>query len=112
MEGTEYDLDDDIIYCRPVGETHGAAIWEIPELYGQTNALEQLVSLKEHNSKIKWWVYIHFAVLNVWIIQVNYVLFNCGSDGFRVGVIRIEFCFGWAYVCTQMYSCINTCLWV
>lgn len=40
------------------GETHGAAIWEIPELYGQTNALEQLVALNEHSFKIKsilWW---------------------------------------------------------
>lgn len=42
------------------GETHGASIWEIPELYGQTNApqLEQLVSLDEHAFKIKcilWW---------------------------------------------------------
>ncbi|PKU83382.1 WD repeat-containing protein DWA2 [Dendrobium catenatum] len=42
------------------GETYGASIWEIPELYGQSNApqLEELVSLKEHASKLKcilWW---------------------------------------------------------
>lgn len=42
------------------GETYGASIWEIPELYGQTNApqLQELVSLKEHTFKIKcilWW---------------------------------------------------------
>ncbi|XP_008781258.2 WD repeat-containing protein DWA2 isoform X1 [Phoenix dactylifera] len=42
------------------GETYGASIWKIPELYGQSNApqLEQLVSLNEHSFKIKcvlWW---------------------------------------------------------
>ncbi|KAM0945303.1 putative transcription factor WD40-like family [Dioscorea sansibarensis] len=42
------------------GETHGASLWEIPELYGQSNApqLKELVSLKEHSFKIKcvvWW---------------------------------------------------------
>ncbi|KAK8947592.1 WD repeat-containing protein DWA2 [Platanthera guangdongensis] len=42
------------------GETYGASIWEIPELYGQSNApqLEELVSLKERASKLKcvlWW---------------------------------------------------------
>ncbi|WOL05302.1 WD repeat-containing protein DWA2 [Canna indica] len=42
------------------GETYGASIWKIPELYGQSNApqLEQLVSLDEHSFKIKcvlWW---------------------------------------------------------
>ncbi|XP_072996790.1 WD repeat-containing protein DWA2-like [Typha latifolia] len=42
------------------GETYGASIWKIPELYGQSNApqLEQLVSLDEHTFKIKsilWW---------------------------------------------------------
>ena len=43
-----------ICFFGTAGETHGAAIWEIPELYGQTNALEQLVALKEHTFKIKW----------------------------------------------------------
>lgn len=45
--------------CMIEGETYGASIWEIPELYGQSNApqLEQLVSLNEHSFKIKWWVY-------------------------------------------------------
>ncbi|XP_058098507.1 WD repeat-containing protein DWA2-like isoform X2 [Magnolia sinica] len=42
------------------GETYGAAIWEIPELSGQSNApqLEQLLSLDAHTCKIKcilWW---------------------------------------------------------
>ncbi|XP_011628967.1 WD repeat-containing protein DWA2 [Amborella trichopoda] len=42
------------------GGTYGAALWEIPELYNQSNApqLEQLVSLDAHNGKIKciiWW---------------------------------------------------------
>ncbi|KAL5984200.1 WD repeat-containing protein dwa2 [Asimina triloba] len=37
------------------GETYGAALWEIPELDGQSGApqLEQLVSLDAHTSKIK-----------------------------------------------------------
>uniref|UniRef100_A0A1D1YTR0 WD repeat-containing protein DWA2 n=1 Tax=Anthurium amnicola TaxID=1678845 RepID=A0A1D1YTR0_9ARAE len=42
------------------GETYGAVIWKIPELYGQSNSpqLEQLVSLDGHSCKIKnilWW---------------------------------------------------------
>ncbi|OVA03007.1 WD40 repeat [Macleaya cordata] len=42
------------------GESYGAAIWKIPELYGQSNSpqLEQLASLDAHTSKIKrilWW---------------------------------------------------------
>ncbi|PKA60829.1 WD repeat-containing protein DWA2 [Apostasia shenzhenica] len=42
------------------GETYGASIWEIPELYGQSNSpqLEKLFSLQELSSKIKcvlWW---------------------------------------------------------
>ncbi|RWR90594.1 WD repeat-containing protein DWA2 [Cinnamomum micranthum f. kanehirae] len=42
------------------GETYGAAVWKIPELYGQSNSpqLEQLVSLDAHSGKIKcilWW---------------------------------------------------------
>lgn len=42
------------------GEKYGAAIWQIPELSGQSNApqLEELVSLNEHTCKIKsvvWW---------------------------------------------------------
>ncbi|MQM10745.1 hypothetical protein Taro_043640 [Colocasia esculenta] len=37
------------------GEAYGAAIWKIPELYGQSNSpqLEQLVSLNGHSFKIK-----------------------------------------------------------
>ncbi|XP_042425340.1 WD repeat-containing protein DWA2-like isoform X1 [Zingiber officinale] len=47
------------------GETYGASVWKIPELYGQSNAPqpEQLFSLDEHSFKIKsnmlvsvlWW---------------------------------------------------------
>ncbi|KAL7207312.1 hypothetical protein ACSBR1_029302 [Camellia fascicularis] len=38
------------------GESYGAAIWQIPELYGQLNSpqLECIGSLDAHNSKIKW----------------------------------------------------------
>ncbi|KAL5713855.1 WD repeat-containing protein dwa2 [Ranunculus cassubicifolius] len=41
-------------------ESYGAAVWKIPELYGQSNSpqLEQLASLDDHNCKIKcvlWW---------------------------------------------------------
>ncbi|CAL5418551.1 unnamed protein product [Camellia sinensis] len=37
------------------GESYGAAIWQIPELYGQLNSpqLECICSLDAHNSKIK-----------------------------------------------------------
>lgn len=42
------------------GESYGAAIWQIPELYGQLNSpqLERIAALDAHNSKIKcilWW---------------------------------------------------------
>ncbi|KAI8549334.1 hypothetical protein RHMOL_Rhmol06G0017400 [Rhododendron molle] len=42
------------------GESYGAAIWQIPELYGQLNSpqLERIGSLDAHKSKIKctlWW---------------------------------------------------------
>lgn len=42
------------------GESYGAAIWQIPELYGQLNSpqLERIGSLDAHSSKIKctlWW---------------------------------------------------------
>ncbi|XP_009619806.1 WD repeat-containing protein DWA2 [Nicotiana tomentosiformis] len=42
------------------GETYGAAIWQIPELYGQLNSpqLEKIAALDAHSSKIKctlWW---------------------------------------------------------
>lgn len=39
-----------------VGETYGAAIWQIPEMYGQLNSpqLERIASLDAHSSKIKW----------------------------------------------------------
>ncbi|KAJ9542106.1 hypothetical protein OSB04_028612 [Centaurea solstitialis] len=42
------------------GESYEAAVWQIPELYGQSNSpqLECIASLDAHNSKIKcvlWW---------------------------------------------------------
>ncbi|XP_077246802.1 WD repeat-containing protein DWA2-like [Tasmannia lanceolata] len=42
------------------GETYGAAVWEMPELYGQSNSpqLKQLFSLDAQSGKIKcilWW---------------------------------------------------------
>ncbi|CAI9117076.1 OLC1v1018400C1 [Oldenlandia corymbosa var. corymbosa] len=42
------------------GESFGAAIWQIPELYGQLNSpqLERIAALDGHDSKIKcvlWW---------------------------------------------------------
>lgn len=42
------------------GESHGAAIWQIPELYGELNSpqLEKIASLDAHKSKPKcilWW---------------------------------------------------------
>uniref|UniRef100_A0A7C9FPR9 EIPR1-like beta-propeller domain-containing protein n=1 Tax=Opuntia streptacantha TaxID=393608 RepID=A0A7C9FPR9_OPUST len=42
------------------GESYGAAIWQIPELYGQLNSpqLERIAALDAHNSKIRcvlWW---------------------------------------------------------
>lgn len=37
------------------GESYGAAIWQIPELYGQLNSpqLERIAALDAHDSKIK-----------------------------------------------------------
>lgn len=42
------------------GESYGAAVWQIPELYGQLNSpqLERIASLDAHTCKIKctlWW---------------------------------------------------------
>ncbi|XP_074273411.1 WD repeat-containing protein DWA2-like isoform X1 [Silene latifolia] len=42
------------------GESYGAAIWQIPELYGQLNSpqLEKIAALDAHSSKIRsvlWW---------------------------------------------------------
>ncbi|KAK7283449.1 hypothetical protein RIF29_12968 [Crotalaria pallida] len=42
------------------GETYGAAIWQIPELYGELNSpqLERITSLDTHAGKVKcvlWW---------------------------------------------------------
>lgn len=42
------------------GELYGAAVWQIPELYGQLNSpqLERIASLDGHDSKIRsvlWW---------------------------------------------------------
>ncbi|XP_019168486.1 PREDICTED: WD repeat-containing protein DWA2-like [Ipomoea nil] len=42
------------------GEMYGAAIWQVPELYGQLNSpqLERIASLDAHGSKIRctlWW---------------------------------------------------------
>ncbi|KAK1361115.1 hypothetical protein POM88_045589 [Heracleum sosnowskyi] len=38
------------------GESHGAAIWKIPKLYGELNSpqLEKITSLDAHKSKPKW----------------------------------------------------------
>uniref|UniRef100_A0A2N9G437 EIPR1-like beta-propeller domain-containing protein n=1 Tax=Fagus sylvatica TaxID=28930 RepID=A0A2N9G437_FAGSY len=46
------------VYCT--GESYGAAIWQIPELYGELNSpqLERITSLDAHVGKIKcvlWW---------------------------------------------------------
>ena len=38
------------------GESYGAAVWQIPELYGELNSpqLEKITSLDTHAGKIKW----------------------------------------------------------
>lgn len=38
------------------GESYGAAVWQIPELYGQLNSpqLERIATLDAHKSKAKW----------------------------------------------------------
>ncbi|ONK79847.1 uncharacterized protein A4U43_C01F10770 [Asparagus officinalis] len=74
------------------GETHGAAIWRIPELYGQTNALEQLVSLNEHTSKVKcilWWpLGKHDKLIS--IDEGNLLLWNIDSSTKVAKVISQE----------------------
>ncbi|KAF8410325.1 hypothetical protein HHK36_002852 [Tetracentron sinense] len=58
---TVFSSDSGLIVCRLIeGEIYGATIWQIPELYGQSNSpqLEQLASLDAHSCKIKcilWW---------------------------------------------------------
>lgn len=38
------------------GESFGAAVWQIPELYGQLNSpqLERIASLDGHVGKVNW----------------------------------------------------------
>lgn len=38
------------------GESYGAAIWQMPELYGELNSpqLEKITLLDAHVGKIKW----------------------------------------------------------
>lgn len=45
-----------IVFFVIEGEFYGAAIWQIPELYGQLNSpqLEQIASLDAHVGKINW----------------------------------------------------------
>lgn len=42
------------------GDSYGASVWKIPELYGQSNSpqLEQLFTLDEHTAKIRWCVLV------------------------------------------------------
>lgn len=44
-----------VAFLNVEGETNGAVIWKIPELYGQSNSppLEQLVSFDGHPCKIR-----------------------------------------------------------
>ncbi|KAK8677671.1 hypothetical protein V6N13_143196 [Hibiscus sabdariffa] len=49
-----------IVFFAGEGESYGAAIWQIPELYGQLNSpqLERIASLDAHTRKINcvlWW---------------------------------------------------------
>ncbi|KAG9153044.1 hypothetical protein Leryth_012305 [Lithospermum erythrorhizon] len=48
------------------GDTYGAAIWQIPELYGQLNSpqLERIATLDAHNSKIKCCLYLPISDLD------------------------------------------------
>ena len=45
-----------IIFIVVEGESYGAAVWQIPELYGQLNSpqLERIASLDAHVGKINW----------------------------------------------------------
>lgn len=74
------------------GETHGAAIWEIPELHGQTNALEQLVALNEHAFRIKcilWWpMGKHDKLIS--IDEGNLFLWSIDSSSKKAKVISQE----------------------
>ncbi|OAY82971.1 WD repeat-containing protein DWA2-like [Ananas comosus] len=76
------------------GETYGASIWKIPELYGQSNSpqLEQLVSLDEHTFKIKcilWWpLGKHDKLIS--IDEGNLFLWSLDSSNKRAKVISQE----------------------
>ncbi|KAB2628323.1 hypothetical protein D8674_033118 [Pyrus ussuriensis x Pyrus communis] len=63
-----------------MSESYGAAIWQIPELYGELNSpqLERITSLDSQVGKIKW---RYFAINFLWnITRVCFVLFvlRCG----------------------------------
>ncbi|KAG9446002.1 hypothetical protein H6P81_012130 [Aristolochia fimbriata] len=76
------------------GESCGAAIWEIPEAYGQSNSpqLEQLISLNDSTSKIKcvlWWPSGKHDQL-ISIEEENLFLWNLDSSAKTAKIIARE----------------------
>lgn len=61
------------------GESYGAAIWQIPELYGELNSpqLERIASLDAHVGKIKWWVWISWSFS--WTMEFPNCVYKCHS---------------------------------
>lgn len=59
-----FSLQSILFWTLVLGDTYGASIWVIPELYGQSNApqLEELISLKEHVAKLKWYILFKFSL--------------------------------------------------
>lgn len=57
------------------GESYGAAVWQIPELYGQLNSpqLEKIASLDASSCKIKWFVVFdsQFHAIYLWMKRMN-----------------------------------------
>lgn len=58
-----------------LGESYGAAVWQIPELYGQLNSpqLEKIASLDASSCKIKWFVVFdsQFHAIYLWMKRMN-----------------------------------------
>lgn len=76
--------------CFPFeGESFGAAIWQIPEPYGQSNSstLECVASLDAHVGKINWWVHGVYNFSSLEVVEIflslfplRLFLFSCGNS--------------------------------
>lgn len=78
-------------FCFIKGESYGAAIWQIPELYGQLNSpqLERIASLDAHVGKINWWVYFSYDCVDLILCCVYFLIACIAVSNFMSFVLPI-----------------------